>query len=144
MSPGQRSDVRTLSCLQWREAGLCLGINAVWSLMFSAMLTDAFRDGDVGIGIRYRTDGMLFNLRRLQAKTKVMADIIRDFLFVNNCTLNAGSEADMHCSVDKFSTACTNFGLTISTKNTEVLHQPTLGKPYVEPNITVNGQRLRD
>ena len=48
----------------------------------------------------------------------------------------------MHCSVDKFSTACTNFGLTISTEKIEVLHQPAPGKPYVEPNITVNGQRV--
>ena len=50
--------------------------------------------------------------------------------------------ADMHCSVDKFATACTNVALTISTKKNEVLNQPAPGKPYVEPNITVNGQRL--
>ena len=37
--------------------------------MFSAMLTDAFQDGDNGIPIRYRFDGKLFNLRRLQAKS---------------------------------------------------------------------------
>ena len=30
--------------------------------MFSAMLTDAFQDGDNGIPIRYRFDGKLFNL----------------------------------------------------------------------------------
>ena len=48
----------------------------------------------------------------------------------------------MQQSVDKFSAVCTNFGLTISTKKTEVLHQPAPGKPYVEPNITVNGQKL--
>ena len=39
---------------------------ALFSLMFSVMLTCAFRDGDTGIGIRHRTDaGSLFNLRRL-------------------------------------------------------------------------------
>ena len=27
-------------------------------------------------------------------------------------------------------------------KKTEVLHQPAPGKPYIEPNIAVNGQRL--
>ena len=79
----------------------------------------------------------------VQAKTKVMADIIRDFLFADDsAAINAVSEADRHCRVDTFSTACTNFGLTISTNTTEVLHQPAPGKPYVEPNITVNGQRL--
>ncbi|KAK7111076.1 hypothetical protein V1264_014854 [Littorina saxatilis] len=74
--------------------------------------------------------------------TKVTKDIIRDFLFADDCVFNAVSEADMQCSVDMFSSDCSNFGLTISTKKTEVLHQPAPGKPYVEPDITVNGQRL--
>ena len=120
----------------------CVLAPTLFSLMFSAMLTDAFRDSDVGIGIRYRFDGSLFNLRRLQAKTKVSTDTINDLLFADDCALNAASEADMQHSVDKFSDACDNFGLTISTKKTEVMHQPAPGKPYVEPNISVNGKRL--
>ena len=120
----------------------CVLAPTLFSLMFSAMLTDAFRDAEIGIGIRYRTDGSLLNLRRLQAKTKVRTDTINDLLFADDCALNAASEADMQHSVDKFSAACNNFGLTISTKKTEVLHQPAPGKPYVEPNIIINGQRL--
>ncbi len=38
---------------------------------------------------------------------------------------------------------CDNFGLTISTKKTEVMYQPAPGKPYQEPNSTVKGQRLQ-
>lgn len=120
----------------------CVLAPILFSLMFSAMLTDAFKDADVGIGINYRTDGSVFNLRRLQAKTKVSTDTINDFLFADDCALNATTEADMQHSVDLFSDACNNFGLTISTKKTEVMHQPAPGKPYVEPNITINGQRL--
>ena len=120
----------------------CVLAPTLFSLMFSAMLTEAFRDEGVGVNLRYRTDGKLFNLRRLHAKTKVMTDIIRDLLFADDCALNAASEADMQCSVNLFSSACTNFGLTINTKKTEVLHQPAPGRPYVEPSITVNGQRL--
>ena len=56
---------------------------SLFSLIFSAMLTDAFRDGDIGIGIRFRMDGKMFNLRRLQAKTKVLTDIIRECLFAD-------------------------------------------------------------
>ena len=48
----------------------------------------------------------------------------------------------MQHSLDKFSDACDNFGLTISTKKTEVMYQPAPGRPYTEPNISVNGQRL--
>ena len=36
-----------------------------------------------------------------------------------------------------------NYDLTISTKKTEVVHQPAPGKPYKEPTITVNGQKLK-
>ena len=36
------------------------------SIMFSAILTDAFQDNDNVIVIRYRFDGKSFNLRRLQ------------------------------------------------------------------------------
>jgi len=73
-----------------------------------------------------------------------LTDIIRDLLFADDCALNANTEADMQCSVDKFSKACTDFGLTISTKKTEVLHQPAPGRDYVEPNITVNGESLKN
>ena len=122
----------------------CVLAPTLFSLMFSAMLSDAFRDGDVGIRLKYRTDGKLFNLRRLQAKTKVLTDIIRDFLFADDCALNASTESDMQSSVDKFAKACTDFGLTISTKKTEVLHQPAPGREYVPPSITVNGESLKN
>ena len=46
-------------------------------------------------------------------------------------------------SVDKFSMACDNFSLTISTKKTEVMHQPAPGKPHIEPNITIKRQQLK-
>ena len=114
----------------------------LFSLMFSAMLSDVFRDSVVGIGIKYRTDGSLFNLRRLKAKTKVKVSTINDFLFADDCALNAASEANMQHSVDKFVETCNDFGLTISTTKTEVMHQPAPGNPYVEPTITINGQRL--
>ena len=49
----------------------CVLASTLFSMMFSAMLTDAFQDGDNGIPIRYHFDGNLSNLRRLQAKSKM-------------------------------------------------------------------------
>ena len=37
---------------------------------------------------------------------------------------------------DAFSSACENFGLTISTKNSAVMYQPAPRKPYQKPYIT--------
>ena len=49
----------------------------------------------------------------------------------------------MQGAVDRLSKACENFQLTISTKKTQVVHQPAHGKPYSEPTITVSGQKLQ-
>ena len=87
----------------------CVLAPTLFSIMFSAMLTDAFRDCYVGININYRIDGQLFNPRHLQANTKVRSvTTVRDFLFADDCALNTSTEADMQKSVDKFSSACTN------------------------------------
>ena len=67
----------------------CVLAPTLFSLMFSTMLTDAFRDCDAGVRIRHTPDGKLFNLRLLQAVTKVKETVIRDFLFVDDCALNA-------------------------------------------------------
>ena len=120
----------------------CVLAPTLFSMMFSAMLMDAFSDETPGIPVRYRCDGKLFNPRRLQAVTKVTETVIRDLLFADDCALNATTEHEMQQEMDNFSSACDNFGLTISTKKTEVLHQPAPGDVYKEPNITVKGQRL--
>ena len=133
--------VRTIPGIKLSKTRLCPG-PTLFSLMFSAMLTDAFADTDIGIGIRHRMDGSIFNLRRLKAKTKVKTNIINDFLFVDDCALNSISD-DMQQNDDKFAEACTNFGLTISITKREVMHQPAPRKTYIESSITINGQCLK-
>ena len=121
----------------------CVLAPTLFSMVFSAMLTDAFKHCNDGIHLKYRTDGGLFNLGRLQAVNKVTETVIRDLLFADDCALNAGTAEMMQHEVDCFSQACDNFGLTISTKKTEVLYQPAPGKPYIEPHIIVKGQKLQ-
>ncbi|KAI8491883.1 hypothetical protein Bbelb_302560 [Branchiostoma belcheri] len=120
----------------------CVLAPTLFSIVFTAMLTDAFHGTKEGIDIKYRTDGKLLNQRRLLALTKVKHTVLKDFLFADDCALNATSGQDMQVSTDRFSGACDNFGLIISTKKTEVLYQPRPGKPYKEPCVTVHGQVL--
>ena len=49
----------------------------------------------------------------------------------------------MQQSMNKFSSACDSFGLTISTKKTEVMFQPAPRNAYTEPSITVKGVTLK-
>ena len=111
----------------------CVMAPALFSEMFSAMLTDAFQDVDAGFPIRYRFDGKLMKLRRLQAKSKVQTDVVDKPLYADDLAENAKSEEKMQWAVDRMSKACDNFQLAISTKKTEVVHQPAPGKPYSEP-----------
>ena len=119
-------------------------IVTLFSMMFSVMLTDAFQDDDNGILFRYRFDGNLFNLRRLQAKSKVQTEVLHEFLFADAMAKGAPTNEKMQKGVDQVSDSCDSYDLTISIKKTEVVyHQPAAGKPYKEPTITVKGQRLQ-
>ena len=49
----------------------------------------------------------------------------------------------MQQCVNHFSRVCDNFGFTISTRKTEVMHQPAPLKMYHEPHIFVNDEPLK-
>ena len=120
----------------------CVLAPTLFSLMFSAMMSDAFRLERPGLDIRVRTDAGLFNLRRLKAKTKTQITRVCELLFADDCALNTKNHADMQQCMDLFATACTDFGLTISTKKTEIMYQPAPGEQHYHPHITVYDQPL--
>ena len=121
----------------------CVLASTLFSMMFSAMLTDAFQDGDNGIPIRYRFDWKFFNQRRLQAKSKVQTEVLDEFLFADDMAKGASTEEKMQKGVDQVSDSCDSYDLTISIKKAEEVYQPAPGKPYKEPTITMKGQRLQ-
>ena len=65
------------------------------------MVFGAFDGSDNGIDIWHHNDSSVFNLRRLQAKTKLKTDIVLEFLFADDCAPNATTKANMQNSVDK-------------------------------------------
>ena len=121
----------------------CVLAPTLFSMVFAAMLHDASQYNDDGIELKYRTDGGVFNLRRLKSNTKVKVATLRQLLFADDCALNSNTEAEMQQCVNHFSRACDNFGVTISTKKTEVMHQPATRKMYHEPYIFVNDGPLK-
>nr|VZI35215.1 unnamed protein product [Spirometra erinaceieuropaei] len=124
----------------------CLLAPTLFSLMFSAMLMDAFRDECPGIRIDYRTDGHLLYQRRMHFQSRVSTTTVHELLFAADCALNTISEEEMQRSVDLFSAACETIGLIINTQKTVVMHQPppNSATAHKAPSqINVNGTQLK-
>nr|VZI07622.1 unnamed protein product [Spirometra erinaceieuropaei] len=124
----------------------CVLTPTLFSLMFTVMLMDAYRDERPGIRIAYRTDGHLLNQRRMHFQSRVSTTTVHELLFADDCALNTTSEEEMQRSMDLFSAACENFGLVNNTQKLVVMHQPppnsatALNAP---PQIIVNGTKLQ-
>ena len=58
----------------------CVLAPTLFGFLFAVMLTHAFGPAAEGIYLRNRTDGKLFHLSRLRAKTKVQLKCLPDFL----------------------------------------------------------------
>ena len=114
----------------------------LFSNFFSIMLREAKEDLPHGIYIRFRTDGSLFNLRHLLARTQTTEKLITELLFADDCALLAHTEEALQHVVNCFSDAAKNFSLTISLKKTEVMYQPPPREAYSPPHISINGTNL--
>nr|VZI27981.1 unnamed protein product [Spirometra erinaceieuropaei] len=122
----------------------CVLAPTLFSLMFTAMLMNAYRDERPGIRIAYSTDGHLLNKRRMHFQSRVSTTTVHELLFADDCALNTTSEEEMQRSMDLFSAACEDFGLVINTQKTLVTHQPSsnTATPPNAPQISVNGTQL--
>ena len=87
------------------------------------MLYVAFHDNNLGALIRFRTDGNVFNLRRLNSKTR---------------TSKVHTVDDIQAITNAFARSARRFGLTISLKKTEVIYQPKPGADYTAPTTTID------
>ena len=108
----------------------CVLTSTLYSIMLSAMLTHAFQDGDNSITIRYRFDGKLFHLRRLQAKYNMQTELLDEFLFADDMTKGAPTDEKMQKDVDQIFGLSDSNDLTFSRKKkkkkkkTDVVFQP--------------------
>ena len=61
----------------------------LFNRFFTCMLAHAVQDMEESVYIRYRLDGSLLDLRRLNAKTKCLYQLIQEALFADDCALLA-------------------------------------------------------
>ncbi|VDL93629.1 unnamed protein product [Schistocephalus solidus] len=70
---------------------------------------------------------------------RVSTTTVHDLLFADDCALNTVTKEDRQRSMNLFAAGCANFGLTISTAKTVVMHQPPPSAESNTPRINVNG-----
>ena len=118
----------------------CVLAPTLFGIFFSMLLKRAFGSSSLGIKLHTRIDGNLFNLARLRAKRKLKNFTVRDLLFADDAALVAHSAQDLQTLLNQFSSACSDFGLTISLKKTKVLSQGT----DIPPSIKIDGKDIEN
>ena len=103
----------------------CVLAPTLFGIFFAVLLRHAFGTAKEGVYLHTRSDGRLFNLARLRAKTKVREVLIRDMLFADDAAVATHEQAELQSLMDRFSEACKDFSLTISLKKTKVFAQGT-------------------
>jgi hypothetical protein len=103
----------------------CVLAPTLFGIFFAMLFRHAFKGATDGVYLHSRSDGKLFNISRLKAKSKTRAVLIRDMLFADDAALAAHSEEQLQSLMNRFSSACDLFSLTISLKKTQVMCQGT-------------------
>ena len=116
----------------------CVLAPTLFGIFFSLLLKHAFDSSDDSVYIHTRSDGKLFNLSRLRAKTKVRRVLIREMLFVDDAALVAHTEEALQRMINSFSQASNDFSLTIILKKTNILAQDTA----IAPTIHIDNYNL--
>ena len=101
----------------------CVLAPTLFGIFFATLLKHAFGKSTEGIYLRTRSDGNLFKLSRLRAKTRVHEKYVRDLLFADDAAITTHTQEDLQRLLDRFSDACRHFGLTISLAKTQVMGQ---------------------
>ena len=104
------------------------------------MFEFVFHECEVGTLIRFRISGKVFNLHRLNCKSKSFQTLVREFLYAVPVAHTKKDNYAIYNGI--FSKACATFGLTISIKKTKIMYTPCPGEAYVAPVILCDGIQL--
>ena len=101
----------------------CVLAPIIFNLLLVAITLVSHRDLQSSdcVGIEYHHDGGLFNLRRLQAKTKTSSAMISALQYADDAAFPSHTADGLQRSLDVMSEACLRAGLMINTIKTEIL-----------------------
>lgn len=108
---------------------VCVLSSKVFGIFF--LLQHVFGNTCPYILLHSRSDGRLFNLACLKAKTKIRLVELRDFLLADDSAVVAYSFKDLQTLMNRYCSACNEFGFTISLKKTQVLTENAPKRPVI-------------
>ena len=102
----------------------CVIAPTFFSTFLAAFLSQAKIDLAKGVDITYRTDGGVFKLSSLGAKSKVKTVTIVDLQYADGCAVVVHSAQDLQNTFDALVDAYKLFVLSVNAKKAKILHQP--------------------
>ena len=140
LSNGEQSDPFTIS--NGVKQGYVL-VQVLFNMFFTCVLRQSVENMDEGIYVRFRSDGSIFDLQGLSAKTKTPNSPIQEALFADDCVLMAHKPGYLQAMLNRFSDTSKQFGLTISLGKTEVLFQRAPNSIAPQPGISIDDVELK-
>ena len=113
----------------------------IFLLCVSQLLNKEIEESS-GVPVDYRLDGNLFNIRRLQATTKLHRVRILELQYADDCALVAHTPQDLQAVLDAAVKAYSSMGLTINITKTEVVCQWSTNIPSILPIFTIADKHL--
>lgn len=104
--------------------------------------------GDVGpdsaVCLSFRYDRSLFDIRKLQAKTKCNGSSFMELQYADDCALVAHSRPTLQNILTRVAEIYSKFGLCVNTEKTEILFQPRPTADQRDPTpFTIDGTELK-
>ena len=103
----------------------CVLAPTLFTLFLAAVLEVSNRDTNKGVYITTRSEGRLFNVSRLKAKTRKLC--VRNLLYADDTGFVSYSEVDQKTILDRFAAASASFGLSINVKKLRSCTNPLPG-----------------
>ena len=97
---------------------------------------------ELSIGLTYRLDGSLFNLRRLQCPTKISDELIIELQNTDDCMLVAHTSYELQEALECLNSVYRDLGLVVNTHKTEVMFQSVGERPLVDPVMKIDEAEL--
>ena len=101
----------------------CKFAPTLFGIYAAVLLLVAFKDFKLSHSIlkRFRTDGKLFDLRRLKTKSKVMYEFIREAQYADDIAVMSDYAEGLQELLDAYNATAKRFRLRINAGKTEVL-----------------------